>query len=211
MGRLIYSIVAKKQYLCRETRAAYGPKSFYMDKENSKGHPLERFHHCPMCGSGHFEASSEKSKKCRDCGFEFFLNSAAATVAIIEDGQGRVLVTRRANNPARGTLDLPGGFCDHGESAERGVVREVMEETGLRVTDVRYLFSLPNVYPYSGLDIFTTDLFFLCRVEEGTAKAMDDAAELTWMRWEDLRPADFGLASISQGVRLLLAKRGMQA
>ena len=182
-----------------------------MDKENSKRHPLERFHHCPMCGSGHFEASSEKSKKCRDCGFEFFLNSAAAAVAIIEDGHGRVLVTRRANNPAKGTLDLPGGFCDHGESAERGVVREVMEETGLRVTDVRYLFSLPNVYPYSGLDIFTTDLFFLCRVEEGTAKAMDDAAELMWIRWEDLRPADFGLDSISRGVRLLLAKRGMQA
>ena len=122
-----------------------------------------------------------------------------------------MLVTRRANNPAKGTLDLPGGFCDHGESAERGVVREVMEETGLRVTDVRYLFSLPNVYPYSGLDIFTTDLFFLCRVEEGTAKAMDDAAELMWIRWEDLRPADFGLDSISRGVRLLLAKRGMQA
>ena len=44
-----------------------------------------------------------------------------------------------------------------------------------------------------------------------TAKAMDDAAELMWIRWEDLRPADFGLDSISRGVRLLLAKRGMQA
>ena len=182
----------------------------HMDS-NHATHPLERFRYCPVCGSAHFEPSSEKSKKCRDCGFEYFMNSSAATVAIIEDRQGRVLVARRANNPARGTLDLPGGFCDCGESAERGVVREVMEETGLRVSEVRYLFSLPNVYPYSGMDICTTDLFFLCRVEEGTPKAMDDAAELMWVSWKDLHPEDFGLASISNGVRLLLAKRGLGA
>ena len=181
-----------------------------MDNETVREHPLRRFAHCPVCGSTHFEANSEKSKKCRDCGFEYFMNSAASTVAIIEDGQGRVLVSRRAKEPAMGTLDLPGGFCDCGESAERGVAREVMEETGLRVTEVKYLLSLPNVYPYSGMDIFTTDLCFLCRVEPGTPTAMDDAAELTWMDWKDLRPEDFGLSSISLGVRLLLARKGLK-
>ncbi len=182
-----------------------------MDSETFREHPLRRFAYCPVCGSARFEANSEKSKKCRDCGFEYFMNSAASTVAIIEDGQGNVLVSRRANEPAKGTLDLPGGFCDCGESAERGVVREVMEETGLKVTEVKYLFSLPNVYPYSGVDIFTTDLFFLCRVEQGTPTAMDDAAELQWMSWKALRPEDFGLASISKGVRLMLARKGLGA
>lgn len=172
-------------------------------------HPLSHFAYCPVCGKPHFEPSSEKSKKCRDCGFEYFMNASAATVAIIEDGAGHVLVARRKREPAQGTLDLPGGFCDCGESAERGVAREVMEETGLKVREVRYLFSLPNVYPYSGMDICTTDLFFLCRVEPGTPTAMDDAAELTWMAWDELRPEDFGLHSISQGVRLLLAKKGL--
>lgn len=180
-----------------------------MNSLNACKHPLERFVHCPVCGSTRFAASSEKSKKCGDCGFEYFMNSAAAAVAIIEDGAGHVLVARRKNEPAQGTLDLPGGFCDCGESAERGVAREVMEETGLRVTEVRYLFSLPNVYPYSGMDICTTDLFFLCRVEPGTPTAMDDAAELVWMAWDELRPADFGLQSICKGVTLLLAKRGL--
>lgn len=180
-----------------------------MDTETHREHPLRRFAYCPVCGSSHFKASSKKSKRCDDCGFEYFMNSAASTVAIIEDGQGHVLVARRAKEPAQGTLDLPGGFCDCGESAERGVVREVMEETGLRVTDVKYLFSLPNVYPYSGMSIFTTDLFFRCRVEPGTPIAMDDAAELSWTRWEDLRPEDFGLDSISKGIRLLLARKGM--
>lgn len=181
-----------------------------MNGDTAKEHPLRQFAYCPVCGSPHFAYSSEKSKKCSDCGFEYFMNSAASTVAIIEDGQGHVLVARRAQEPALGTLDLPGGFCDCGESAERGVVREVMEETGLRVTGVKYLFSLPNVYPYSGMDIFTTDLFFLCHVEPGTPTAMDDAAELTWMGWKDLKPEDFGLESISKGVRLLLARKGLE-
>lgn len=178
-----------------------------MSTEHKNEHPLERFRYCPVCGSDGFETNSSKSRKCRDCGFEYFMNSATSTVAIIEDGMGNVLVCKRAKEPAKGTLDLPGGFCDCMESAERGVAREVMEETGLKVTDVRYLFSLPNVYPYSGINIFTTDLFFLCHVEPGIPKAMDDAAELRWISWEDLNPDDFGLGSISRGVKLLLAKK----
>lgn len=180
-----------------------------MNSKNTKKHPLEHFSHCPVCGSVHFEANSEKSKQCKDCGFEYFMNSATSTVAIIEDEGGRVLVAKRKNEPAKGILDLPGGFCDCGETAERGVVREVMEETGLRVTDVKYLFSLPNAYPYSGMDIFTTDLFFLCKVEQKTPTAMDDADELLWKEWKDLQPEDFGLKSISKGIRLLMAKKGL--
>lgn len=179
-----------------------------MDNSSSEEHPLKNFMFCPVCGSDHFEVSSTKSKKCGKCGFEYFMNSATSTVAIIEDGQGKILVARRAKEPAKGTIDLPGGFCDCGESAERGVIREVMEETGLKVTDVKYLFSLPNTYPYSGMNIFTTDLFFLCHIDQqGTPIAMDDAAELMWIDWKDLHPEDFGLGSISQGIRLLLARK----
>ncbi len=181
-----------------------------MDTKTPMEHPLRLFAFCPVCGSEHFQTNSKKSKVCHNCGFEYFVNPATSTVAIIEDGEGKVLVARRAKNPACGTLDLPGGFCDCGESAERGVIREVMEETGLRVTSVEYLFSLPNEYPYSGMSVFTTDLFFQCRVEPGTPTAMDDVAGLAWARWEDLNPEDFGLDSIRKGMRRLLAKRGLE-
>ena len=107
-------------------------------------HPLERFRYCPICGSSEFQENSEKSKKCRKCGFEFFMNPSAATAAFIVDEQGRVLVVRRSKDPAKGTFDLPGGFCDIGETSEEGVIREVKEETGLTVTSVKFLFSLPN-------------------------------------------------------------------
>jgi hypothetical protein len=64
-----------------------------------------------------------------------------------------------------------------------------------------YLFSIPNIYPYSGLDVHTMDLFFLCRVK-GTqeAKAMDDAESLAWIPWEQIMPQEFGLLSVRKGI-----------
>ena len=98
-------------------------------------HPLEKFEYCPMCGSHHFVENSKASKKCENCGFEFFMNPSSANVAIITNSKGEILVERRRNEPAKGTLDLPGGFAELGETAEQGVAREVMEETGLKVTE----------------------------------------------------------------------------
>ena len=164
----------------------------------------EKFRFCPVCGSAEFTANSVKSLRCAHCGFEYFVNVSASYVALIYDDCGHLLVVRRRYEPARGTLDLPGGFADAGETAEEGVAREVKEETGLHVTAARFLFSLPNVYRYSGIDIPTLDLFFACQVSDlTTLRPGDDAAEVLWLRPEELRPEDFGLASIRRGVERL--------
>ena len=170
-------------------------------------HWLERFGFCPVCGSGNFAVDGAKSKRCSDCGFEFFMNVSASTVGVITNSRGDLLVVRRAKEPARGTLDLPGGFADAGETAEEGVRREVKEETGLTVERAEYLFSLPNVYEYSGMLIPTQDLFFRCTVsDDSTLHPADDAAECLWLPLAAVRPEDFGLASLRQGVERLLAQ-----
>ena len=64
-------------------------------------HPLELFKFCPVCGSPHFEIHNEKSKKCADCGFVYYFNSSAATVAFILNGKGELLVCRRERNLPR--------------------------------------------------------------------------------------------------------------
>ena len=170
---------------------------------------LEKFGYCPVCGSSHFDGNSPKSKKCSNCGFEYFMNPAAAVVAFITNDKGELLVERRKMEPAKGTLDLPGGFADVLETAEESVAREVMEETGLKVTSARFLFSQPNVYHFSGLDIQTLDLFFECKVEDCTTlKAGEDAAECFWIAPEDIHTEQFGLRSVRQGLyQFLKVKR----
>ena len=173
-----------------------------------KTHPLSLFKYCPKCGSPLFEIHNEKSKRCADCGFVYYFNPSAATVAFILNERGDLLVCRRGKEPAKGTLDLPGGFLDMYETGEQGVTREVREETGLEVTVADYLFSLPNTYLYSGFLVHTLDQFFLCRVS-GTddLKAMDDVSDSFWLSPEEIRPADFGLESVSKGISLFLEKR----
>ena len=172
---------------------------------------------CPKCGSPRFVEHNDKSKHCEACGFTYYINPSAATVALIERpacqplpsltggvGGGSVewLCVRRAKEPAKGTLDLPGGFSDLYETSEEGVIREVKEETGLSVARSRYLFSIPNTYLYSGMLIPTLDLFFDCEVDDiADLKAGDDAAECFWMAPEEILLADFGLDSIREGVK----------
>ena len=86
----------------------------------SQGHPLEMFTHCPVCGAEGFSVINVKAKRCPQCGFTYYANPCSATAAFIvrrrkdDDGQtvAELLVGTRGKEPARGTLDLPGGFCD---------------------------------------------------------------------------------------------------
>ena len=167
-------------------------------------HPLHLFSYCPKCGSNDFTENDFKSKRCGSCGFTYYFNPLAATVGIITNDKGEVLVVRRAKEPAKGTLDLPGGFCDSYETAEEGVKREIEEETGLKVNSTRYLFSIPNTYMYSGMELHTMDMFFLCTVEDAAAlTADDDVSELLWIAIDDLRSEEFGLASIKKAIKKL--------
>ncbi|MBQ8423516.1 MAG: NUDIX domain-containing protein [Coprobacter sp.] len=169
---------------------------------------LADFRYCPRCGSPRFIDNNTLSRRCEECGLAYYINPKAAVVAVITNSRGDILVCRRAKEPARGTLDLPGGFCDPEESAEEAVAREVMEETSLTVTSCRYLFSLPNVYTYTGMAIPTMDLFFECEVASlSSLSAHDDASEVRFIPRDEIVPADFGLTSIRRGITRLLAHK----
>lgn len=166
-----------------------------------KLHPLAQFTYCPICGQQSFVINNEKSKRCTACGFVYYFNPSAAVASFIKNKKGELLIVRRGKEPAKGTLDLPGGFTDCNETAEEATFREIREETGLVPESCRYLFSLPNIYLYSGFNVHTMDLFFECEVPDfAGAKAEDDAAEIIIMKLEEISADDFGLDSVRKAV-----------
>lgn len=166
-------------------------------------HPLHQFIYCPKCGTKTFVERNEKAKMCTTCGFVYYFNPSSAVACFIRNAAGEVLLVRRAKDPAKGTLDLPGGFVDMHESAEEAAHREVKEETGLDITECCYLFSIPNLYPYCGFEVHTIDMFFECHVENfNNAHAEDDAAEIVILKEEELKADDFGLISIKKAIEI---------
>ena len=164
---------------------------------------MDRFAFCPVCGSSRFEAATFKSCCCRQCGFEMFVNPAASVVCIvIEDG--KILVARRAYEPMKGALDFPGGFVDLGESLEQALFREMKEETMLEIETFKWLFSFPNKYLYSGIEVPTTDNFFLCTVPDiQRLQPQDDVAELIWIPLKELKPQDMAFVSMQNAIKEL--------
>ncbi len=96
--------------------------------------------------------------------------------------EGRVLLVQRGREPLKGQWSLPGGLLEVGESLESGVIREVEEETGLRVQPVQLIELLDRIhregervrYHYVIAD-------YLCRVTGGDLRAASDAAAARWV------------------------------
>lgn len=149
---------------------------------NNASHPTSFFRFCPHCGSAHFAPVSNKEFRCAQCGFNFFTNAAAAVAAIIVNSQGQIMLTRRAVEPNKGMLDLPGGFVDPDESVEDALRREIAEELGTEVTEARYLCSFPNRYLFSGCSVATIDLGFVCQIADYSGiSAHDDIDQIIWL------------------------------
>jgi ADP-ribose pyrophosphatase YjhB (NUDIX family) len=131
--------------------------------ENSMSLPPEHFKHCPRCGKPE-PGIADKKLTCAACGFVYFFNPTIGTAGFIENEKGEVLLITRGKDPAKGKLAPPGGFADYGESAEEALTREVREETGLNVSNWRYLTSAVNWYTYADITYPVTDFFYAARV-----------------------------------------------
>lgn len=104
---------------------------------------------------------------------------ALATDCVVFDAHGRVLLIRRKNPPFQGAYALPGGFVDIGERVEDACRRELNEETGLNVGDLR----LVGVYcdPKRDPRGHICSVAYLARVEGAAPVAGDDAAAAEWV------------------------------
>lgn len=105
--------------------------------------------------------------------------------------EGRVLLVRRGKEPLRGRWTVPGGTLELGETLEAAVVREVQEETGVRVEPV-LLMAVFDRIERNGSDVVFHHVIvdYLCRYVGGAARAASDAADAAWAGREDLERFD---------------------
>ncbi len=141
-------------------------------------HPRQVLKYCMRCGSDAVVIRQNNSILCNRCDFCYYMNSASAVALLILNEKGELLLTKRAFQPEKGKLDLPGGFVETGERAEDTVRRELKEELNIEVCEMHYWGSYPNEYVYSGLTIYTLDMAFVCMVNNfHSIAANDDVAD----------------------------------
>jgi NAD+ diphosphatase len=115
-------------------------------------------------------------------GTEHFPRTDPAVIMLVHDGADRVVLGRQAVWPP-GRFSILAGFVEPGESAEAAVAREVAEEVGLQVTDIRYVGSQPWPFPQSLM------LGFVARAEGADILRLDpdEIEEARWFTRDELR------------------------
>ena len=136
---------------------------------------MSDFRFCPLCGE---RLDPTNPPACPTGHFAHYDNPPTTVQAWIER-DGAYLILKRNEEPFAGEWDLPGGFVEMGESPADAAVREVAEETGLRVTPAEIIGAFTSAYGDSGRH--TVDIAYLCRLDGGEFEL--DRVEKTDAAW----------------------------
>jgi NAD+ diphosphatase len=147
--------------------------------------------HCPLDGTPTVPGPAGHSARCPKDGTEHFPRTDPAVIMLITDPQDRVLLASNTRWPGR-RVSILAGFVEPGESLEQAVIREVAEEAGILVTNVRYVASQPWPMPRSLMVGFRAEAV----PGEVIAVDQDELTEANWYSRADL------LAAIQDGLAL---------
>ena len=139
---------------------------------------------CGRCGAPTATFRAGWGRRCGQCGLEHFPRVDPVVIMLAEH-EGRVFVARQPQYPP-GRYSALAGFVEPGESIEEAVARELMEEAGLVVSDVRYVASQPWPFPGS--------LMIACLAKAGSAEIRLDTRELEHGFWVDRAGVEAALA-----------------
>ena len=134
-------------------------QNFSAEDSYAAGLGLHLFHwrrshqHCGYCGGTLLDMQKERARKCEQCQQVVYPRISPCVIVLIRRGD-EVLLARAPQWPFYSTL---AGFIEPGESAEEAIVREVAEEVGVRVKNIRYFSSQPWPFPDSLMLGFTAE------------------------------------------------------
>jgi 8-oxo-dGTP diphosphatase len=152
---------------------------------------LHGWRYCPRCGA---ELRRERNcVECDACGFYHYASSQPTASAFVLDGDGHVLLARRAFEPDAGRWDVPGGFLEEGEDPVEGLRRELREEAGIEIEVGDFVGVFADTYGDPPDARYVLNLVWEARIAEGDPRPDDDVSELRWFP-KDALPDDVELA-----------------
>ena len=141
------------------------------------------FRFCPFCGGKLEDDDEQTAARCSSCKRQHFPRIEPATITLVSRGEEILLVKNR--NAAYKCFACVSGFVEAGESAEQCVVREIKEETGLCVKNVRYVGSQAWPFPDQLMLAFTAEW------ESGEITIQqEEIIEAAWFKRDALPPRE---------------------
>jgi NAD+ diphosphatase len=145
---------------------------------------------CGRCGTATRARLNERSRECPQCGLLAYPRLAPALMALIRRGPDQILLARSPRFPP-GMFSALAGFAEPGETLEQCLHREVLEEVGVRVKNLRYFASQPWPFPHSLM------IAFICDYDSGEIRrAPEEIEDANWFRITSLPrlPAPISIA-----------------
>lgn len=145
--------------------------------------PRARF--CSACGSA---LASPPPVTCAACGTSHWRNPKPCANAVVVEDE-RVLLTRRAYAPWKDAWCAPGGFCEAGEHPIATAEREVLEETGFRISVTGYIGVWVDRYAdraYEDADVINVAYYRAVPVARAGTFDTGEVAEVEWFGWDEL-------------------------
>jgi NAD+ diphosphatase len=142
-----------------ELRAVFAMIEEELVRAISKGSMLiywdKNTKHCGRCGSRNKMKHDERAKLCPSCGFVSY--PAASSAVIVAITKGDQLLLAHNKNFKNGMYSVVAGFVELGETFEECVKREIFEEVGIEVKNIKYFASQPWPFPNSQMVAFTAE------------------------------------------------------
>jgi NAD+ diphosphatase len=155
----------------------------------------QRHRFCGECSGAIEFARAGHVARCTQCRAEHYPRTDLAIIVAVTDGE-HLLLGRQASWPPE-RWSVLAGFLEPGESLEEAVAREVLEESGVRITSANYFASQPWPFPASLM------VGFHARAEPQTAQAGDELEQVRWFSLNDMQTEiDAGTLKLSPAMSI---------
>lgn len=142
------------------------------------------YKYCSICGA-RLKKSKDDNLECTKCDFVNYRNPRPTSTALVLY-KNKLLLTKRARAPFKGSWDLPGGFIERGENADEAAIRELKEETGLDIKITKFFDVYTDKYTCGSDSFHTLCVLYIATANKVSLKAMDDVCEAKWFAKKDI-------------------------